>query len=232
VDEARGPGLPALLDALSAIPGEFWIRLLYTHPAHWSDDMISAIARNPKVVRYVDMPLQHIHDTMLDAMRRETDSGHIERLIARMREGIPGLTIRTTFIVGFPGETEEHFTTLLDFIQRTRFERLGVFAYSREEESRAAKLPGQIHGGTKKRRQREAMLVQQEIAADHAGEQIGREMTVLSDTTLLGRTGGDAPDVDCRVHFSRPVKAGEFHRVRITGTRGYDLEAEPLDSRS
>jgi len=228
VDAARGPGLPALLDALSAIPGEFWIRLLYTHPAHWSDDMIAAIARNPKVVRYVDMPLQHIHDTMLDSMRRETDSGHIERLIARMRAGIPGLTIRTTFIVGFPGETEEHFSALLDFITRTRFERLGVFAYSREEESRAAKMTGQIHGGTKKRRQREAMLAQQVIASEHAASQVGEELTVLADTVSLGRTEGDAPDVDCRVHFTRPVKAGEFHRVRITGTRGYDLEAEPL----
>lgn len=228
VDEARGPGLPALLDALQAIPGTFWIRLLYTHPAHWSDDMIAAIARNSKVTRYVDMPLQHIHDEMLHSMRRETDSGHIERLIGRMRAGIPGLTIRTTFIVGFPGETEEHFSTLLDFITRTRFERLGVFAYSREEESRAAKMPGQIHGGTKKRRQREAMLAQQGIAAAHALGQIGKEMNVLADTPVLGRTEGDAPDVDCRVHFARPVAAGEFHRVRVTGTKGYDLEAEPL----
>jgi ribosomal protein S12 methylthiotransferase len=229
VDEARGPGLPSLLDALGAIPGEFWIRLLYTHPAHWSDDMISAIARNPKVARYVDMPLQHIHDAMLDSMRRETDRGHIERLIERMRGGIPGLTIRTTFIVGFPGENEEHFESLLDFIEETRFERLGVFAYSREDESRAAKLSGQIHGGTKKRRQREAMIVQQRIAAELAVSHLGKEMTVLADTTGLGRTEGDAPDVDCRVHFTKAVRAGEFHRVRIVGTRGYDLEAEPLD---
>lgn len=228
VDAAKGPGLPALLDALSAIPGEFWIRLLYTHPAHWSDDMIAAIARNPKVVRYVDMPLQHIHDTMLETMRRETDSAHIENLIGRMRRGIPGLTIRTTFIVGFPGESEEHFATLLDFIGRIRFERLGVFAYSREEESRAAKLPGQIHGGTKKRRQREAMLVQQRIAAEVAAAQVGLEMTVLADTATLGRTEGDAPDVDCRVHFTQPVEPGRFHRVKITGTRGYDLEASVI----
>jgi ribosomal protein S12 methylthiotransferase len=161
-------------------------------------------------------------------MKRETDSSHIERLIGRMRAGIPDLTIRTTFIVGFPGESEEHFGTLLDFIERIRFERLGVFAYSREEESRAAKLPGQIHGGTKKRRQREAMLVQQRIAAEHAAAQVGKELRVLADTATLGRTEGDAPDVDCRVHFTNPVEAGVFHRVRITGTRGYDLEAEPL----
>ncbi len=228
VDATRGPGLPSLLDALGVIPGEFWIRLLYTHPAHWSDDMIAAIARNPKVARYVDMPLQHIHDTMLETMRRETDRGHIERLLARMRAGIPGLTIRTTFIVGFPGETEEHFESLVEFMRQTRFERLGIFNYSREEESRAAKLTGQIHGGTKKRRQRAAMLVQQKIAAELAMAQIGKEMKVISDTTLLGRTEGDAPDVDCRIHFTRPVQAGAFHRVRVTGTRGYDLEAEPI----
>ena len=228
VDEARGPGLPALLDALSALPGNFWIRLLYTPPAHWSDDMISAIARNPKVVRYVDMPLQHIHDTMLDAMRRETDRAYIEGLIGRMRAGIPGLTIRTTFIVGFPGETEEHFDSLLEFMQAVRFERLGIFSYSREDESRAAKLPDQIHGSTKKRRQREAMLVQQQIARELAESQIGTNKTVLSDTNSFGRTEGDAPDVDCRVHFTEPVKSGVFHRVRITGTRGYDLEAEVL----
>ena len=226
VDEARGPGLPALLDALGAIPGEFWIRLLYTHPAHWSDDMIEAIARNPKVARYVDMPLQHIHDEMLSSMRRETDRGHIERLIGRMRKGIPGLTIRTTFIVGFPGETEEHFESLLDFITTTRFERLGVFSYSREEESRAAKLPGQIHGGTKKRRLRGAMLVQQGIATELAASHVGREL--IADTGLFGRTEGDAPDVDCRVHFTKPVEPGKFHRVRVVGTREYDLVAEPI----
>ena len=192
--------------------------------------MIAAIARNPKVARYVDMPLQHIHDTMLDSMRRETDSAHIIGLIQRMREGIPGLSIRTTFIVGFPGETEQYFETLLEFMKETRFERLGVFNYSREDESRAAKLPGQIHGGTKKRRQREAMLVQQQIAAELASSHIGRELTVLADTSLLGRTEGDAPDVDCRVHFTKPVQAGLFHRVRVTATREYDLEAEPLDS--
>jgi ribosomal protein S12 methylthiotransferase len=165
---------------------------------------------------------------MLDSMRRETDRGHIERLIDRMRAGIPDLTIRTTFIVGFPGETEEHFESLVEFMRTRRFERLGVFNYSREDESRAAKLPGQIHGGTKKRRQREAMLIQQEIAAELATSQIGKELTVLADTTTLGRTEGDAPDVDCRVHFTRPVEAGVFHRVKVTGTRGYDLEAVPL----
>lgn len=230
VDAARGPSLIGLLDALGRIEGDFWIRLLYTHPAHWSDDLIAAIARNPKVARYVDMPLQHIDEEMLLAMKRETGRQHIVDLIERLRGGIPGLTIRTTFIVGFPGESEEHFKNLLDFIRTTRFERLGVFAYSREEESRAAKMPHQIHPKTKARRLREAMLLQQEIAREWASSQVGREIKVLTDTPHLGRTQGDAPDVDCRVHFAQPVAAGSFIDCRVTGTRDYDLVGEVLSA--
>ncbi|MBX9743126.1 MAG: 30S ribosomal protein S12 methylthiotransferase RimO [Chthoniobacterales bacterium] len=227
VDAAKGPSLIGLLDELGEIQGDFWIRLLYTHPAHWSDDLIKAIARNPKVARYVDMPLQHIHEEMLSAMRRETSREHIEGLVERLREGIADLTMRTTFIVGFPGESEEHFQSLLDFIRKTRFERLGVFAYSREENSRAAKMPDQIHGRTKQRRLREAMLLQQQIAREVAQSQVGRNIKVLADTPLLGRTQGDAPDVDCRVHFEKPVTSGIFVNCRITGARDYDLVGMP-----
>jgi ribosomal protein S12 methylthiotransferase len=228
VDAARGPSLIGLLDALGKIEGDFWIRLLYTHPAHWSDDLIAAIARNPKVTRYVDMPLQHIHEEMLTAMKRETGRQHIVDLIAHLRAGIPDLVIRTTFIVGFPGETEEHFESLLDFIRETRFERLGVFAYSREEESRAAKMPDQIHGNTKQRRLREAMLLQQKIARQWAEAQVGKRIKVLADTAYLGRTQGDAPDVDCRVHFVKPVVPGSFVNCIITGTRDYDLVGDEI----
>lgn len=228
VDATRGPSLVGLLDALGAIEGDFWIRLLYTHPAHWSDDLIQAIARNPKVTRYIDMPLQHIDEEMLLAMKRETGRQHIVDLIARLRAGIPDLIIRTTFIVGFPGETEEHFQNLLNFIRETRFERLGVFAYSREEESRAAKMPNQIHPRTKQRRLREAMLLQQEIARQWATSQVGKTLKVLADTSLLGRTEGDAPDVDCRVHFSKPVTPSTFIQCRITGTQDYDLVGEEI----
>jgi ribosomal protein S12 methylthiotransferase len=227
VDERRGASLVGLLDALGAIRGDFWIRLLYTHPAHWSDSLMEAIARNPKVARYIDMPLQHIHEEMLLAMRRETGRQHIVDLLGRLRATIPDLTIRTTFIVGFPGEREEHFEALLDFIREARFERLGVFAYSREEESRAAKMPNQIHGRTKQRRLREAMLLQQQIAREVATAQIGKRVKVLADTPLLGRTEGDAPDVDCRVHFTQPVEAGSFVICTVSGTKDYDLVATP-----
>jgi ribosomal protein S12 methylthiotransferase len=228
LDPSRGTTLAGLLDELGAIAGDFWIRILYTHPAHWSDALIAAIARNPRVARYIDMPLQHIHPEMLSAMRRETSREHIISLIARMREGIPGLALRTTFIVGFPGETDEHFESLLAFIENTRFERLGVFKYSREDGSRAARMENQIPGRTKNARLRRAMALQQKIAAEAAASRVGETLRVLADTPLTGRTEYDAPDVDCRVIFSREVGAGTFVDARITGTRVYDLLAEPL----
>lgn len=228
IDSTRGPTLCGLLDEINAVPGDFWARLLYTHPAHWSDELIAAIAHNPKVARYVDMPLQHIHPEMLLTMRRETSREHIVNLIARLRAGIPGLTLRTTFIVGFPGETEEHFASLLEFIETTRFERLGIFTYSQEEGSRAAKLPGQLPTKVKQARYRRAMALQQCIAAEVSAAQVGRQMRVLADAPLVARGEGDAPDVDCRVLLDRPVVPGSFVDVEITGTRVYDLTARVL----
>ncbi len=228
VDSSRGPTLVRLLDELAGINGDFWVRLLYTHPAHWSDELIAAIARNPRVVKYVDMPLQHIHGDMLATMRRETSRQHIEDLIVRLREGIPGLAIRTTFIVGFPGETEEHFESLLEFIERVRFERLGIFSYSQEEGSRAARMEGQVPVRTKNRRHREAMKLQQRIASEWAEAQKGRTVRVLMEQPRIGRSEYDAPDVDGRVILSRSVKPGEFIEARVTGAQVYDLLADPV----
>ena len=228
VNSRRGPTLIRLLDELACIEGEFWIRLLYTHPAHWSDELIAAIARNPKVARYVDMPLQHIHADMLGAMRRETSRAHIEDLIGRLRVGIPGLAIRTTFIVGFPGETEEHFSGLLDFIEVTRFERLGIFCYSQEEGSRAAKMADQVPAKIKDRRYRQAMQVQQRIAAELAAAQKGKIVRVLVDQPRIARSEHDAPEVDCRVILKRSAPVGEFVDARITGSQVYDLLAETI----
>jgi len=226
VDRTKGEGICQLIEALDEIEGDFWIRLLYTHPAHWSDDLIEAIGRSRKVARYVDIPLQHIDEGMLHTMRRETDRAHIEQLIDRMRAGIPGLGIRTTFIVGFPGETEAQFESLLEFIDRRRFERLGVFSYSREEGSRAGRLDHQVHHKTKTRRYREAMALQQRIAFEQAEAQIGQMRRVLVDSPLSGRTEHDAPEVDARVVFQSPRPTGEFVNATITGARGYDLLAE------
>jgi ribosomal protein S12 methylthiotransferase len=225
VDSARGPTLTALLREIQEVEGEFWVRLLYTHPAHWSDELIEMIAECDKVARYIDIPLQHIDESMLQRMRRETSRAHIENLIERLRSGIPGLAIRTTFIVGFPGETDEEFETLLDFIERVRFERLGIFKYSQEEGSRAAKMPGQIPAKIKNARYRTAMSIQQKIAHEIAGEKIGCELKMLVDQPLVARTEADAPDVDARVILSQAAPVGEFISRKITGSRGYDLLA-------
>jgi ribosomal protein S12 methylthiotransferase len=199
--------------------------LLYTHPAHWSDELISTIAQSRTVARYIDIPLQHIEEGMLRQMRRETSREHIERLIDNLRAHIPGLAIRTTFIVGFPGETEEQFQTLLEFITRVRFERLGIFKYSQEEGSRAAKMPDHLSAGAKNRRYRTAMAVQQKIAHEIAREQVGRELKLLVDQPHTARTQGDAPDVDTRVILQDAAPVGQFVRRKITASRGYDLVA-------
>jgi ribosomal protein S12 methylthiotransferase len=225
VDSTRGPTLAGLLREIQEIEGDFWVRLLYTHPAHWSDELIDTIAQCDKVARYIDIPLQHINESMLGRMRRETSRQHIENLICKLRAGIPGVTLRTTFIVGFPGETEEEFASLLDFIRRTRFERLGIFKYSQEEGSRAAKMPGQIPVKIKNARYRMAMSIQREIAHETAREKIGRELKLLVDQPHVARSEADALDVDARVILSKEAPVGEFVWQTIVGSRGYDLLA-------
>lgn len=171
--------LSTLLRELNALKGDFWVRLLYTHPAHWTDDLIRTIAECRKVARYVDMPLQHVDDTMLQRMRRETDGKYIRDLIARIRAGIPGIAIRTTFIVGFPGETEAHFENLLGFIRETRFERLGVFAYSQEQGTVAGKMAAQVTPRVRQQRRDRAMAAQHAIAAEVSESYVGKTLRVL-----------------------------------------------------
>jgi ribosomal protein S12 methylthiotransferase len=225
VDSARGLTLASLLREIERIDGEFWIRLLYTHPAHWSDELIATIAECRHVARYIDIPLQHVDESMLRRMRRETSRAHIETLIAKLRSAIPGVALRTTFIVGFPGETETEFETLLDFIERTRFERLGIFKYSREEGSRAAKMAEQISAKVKNERHRRAMTLQQKIAHEIATDKIGSKLRLLVDQPFVARSEADAPDVDARVLLSQPGPIGEFITREIQGARGYDLLA-------
>ena len=168
-----------LLRELNSLKGDFWIRLLYTHPAHWTDELIETIADCKKVARYVDIPLQHIHENMLERMRRETSQQYIVDLIQKIRVGIPGIAIRTTFIVGFPGETEASFNALLDFIRETRFERLGVFAYSKEDGTRAGAMSGQIPDKLKQKRRELAMAAQHKVAVAVSENFVGRELKVL-----------------------------------------------------
>jgi ribosomal protein S12 methylthiotransferase len=225
VDSSRGPTLAALLREIQKIEGEFWVRLLYTHPAHWSDELIETIAESDKVARYIDIPLQHIDESMLGRMRRETSRAHVEKVVDKLRAGIPGVALRSTFIVGFPAETETEFETLLDFIKRTRFERLGIFKYSREEGSRAAKMPNQIPARVKNARYRIAMSIQRQIAHDIAREKVGSEIKLLVDQPYVARSEADAPEVDARVILSKTAPAGEFIWRKIIGSRGYDLLA-------
>jgi ribosomal protein S12 methylthiotransferase len=179
--------IATLLRELNALRGDFWIRLLYTHPAHWTDELIKTIAECPKVARYVDIPLQHIHHNMLERMRRETSQQYIVDLIQRIRASIPGIALRTTFIVGFPGETEEYFETLMDFIRETKFERLGVFTYSQEEGTRAGSMAGQIPDRVKEKRRAAAMAAQHEVAVEVAESFVGRTIKVLIEKEVSAR---------------------------------------------
>lgn len=177
--DADATTLCTLLRELNALRGDFWIRILYTHPAHWTDELIRTIADCRKVARYVDIPLQHIHDNMLERMRRETSRAYIEDLLERIRAGVPGITLRTTFIVGFPGETKACFESLLAFIRSTRFERLGVFAYSKEDGTRAGAMAGQVSKKERKRRRALAMAEQHAVAVQVAESAVGRTLKVL-----------------------------------------------------
>ena len=226
VDSSRGDSLAYLLRELNKIEGDFWIRLLYTHPAHWSDELIRTIAECPKVARYIDMPLQHISDPMLDAMRRETSSQHIRDLIKRIRAGIPGIAVRTTFIAGFPGETKEDFETLLQFIEETRFERLGVFKYSKEEGTRAAKRPGHLTSRAKESRWKKAMALQRRIALEQTTATVGKKIRVLVEAPGTARSEADAPEVDARVFVPKRLPVGEFAEVTVIAANEYDLVAE------
>ncbi|MDE1169636.1 MAG: 30S ribosomal protein S12 methylthiotransferase RimO [Verrucomicrobium sp.] len=228
IDSTRGETLCDLLRALQAVEGDFWIRLLYTHPAHWSDELIETIAQCDKVARYVDMPLQHISQHMLEAMRRETSEEYVRDLVARIRKGIPGVTLRTTFIVGFPGETEDDFQTLLGFIKETEFDRLGVFRYSQEEGTRAAKMEEQLPEPVKKARWNQAMALQRDLAESVGERFVGRRLRVLVEKPGIGRTQGDAPEVDGQVILSGEAPVSTFVEVEVTGCRGYDLLAKVI----
>jgi len=176
---AEATTICTLLRELNSLRGDFWIRLLYTHPAHWTDELITTLAECPKIARYVDMPLQHIHENLLERMRRETSRAYIEDLIRRIRAGVPGIALRTTFIVGFPGETETSFHALLDFIRATKFERLGVFAYSKEDGTRAGAMAGQLSDKVKQKRRELAMSAQRQVATAVAENFVGRKLKVL-----------------------------------------------------
>lgn len=224
--------LAALLKELEQVDGIDWIRLMYLYPMYFGDDVIEAIAGSRKIVPYLDLPLQHINDTMLRRMQRRVARTETEALLAKLRQRIDDLVMRTTFITGFPGETDEQFAELVEFAQAQRFERLGVFSYSLEPDTPAARLPGHLPEEVKQARREALMAAQQEIAFEWNAAQIGRQYDVLIDRDVpgekdawIGRSYADAPDVDGVVYVSggRKLRPGKIVRCEIVATSEYDL---------
>ncbi len=233
-DRYGSPRLPALLEALARVDGIRWIRILYAHPAHVTDELIWAIRDLAPVVKYVDIPLQHISDRLLASMRRETDGEFIRRLVDRFRQQVPGIALRTTFIVGFPGETEQEVEELAGFLRQARFERVGIFLYSPEPKTPSEKMAGQLPDPVKQERLNRLMQLQREISEEMNQAWLGREIEVLVDEPgsdpgiTLGRTYADAPEVDGQVFLSspEPLQPGRLVRARVTDSTEYDLVAE------
>ena len=228
--------LAELLRKLAGLKGLKWIRLLYTHPAHFTDELIDAIRDIDKVVKYVDLPIQHISDRMLASMGRHTTSNRVRRLIDKIRQKIPGVFIRTSVIVGFPGETAQDFQELMDFIRDTEFERLGAFEYSREKDTPAYQMAHQVPAKVKKQRLDKVMLLQQGIAFSQNQALKGRLMDAIIDSSVkpgfyLGRIYGDAPDVDGNIIIKSKTKllAGDIVNIKVTGSKDYDLKGELVD---
>jgi ribosomal protein S12 methylthiotransferase len=225
-----------LIRELDRIDGVEWIRVLYAYPAYFTDDVIAALASAKKVLPYLDMPLQHINDSMLRRMARRVTRAQTEELLGKLRRAIPNLSLRTTFIVGFPGETDAEHEELCVFVKEARFERLGVFPYSLEPGTPAERLPGHLPEEVKQGRRDRLMAIQQEIAFAHAQKQVGREVELIVDGPdpevpghALARSAADAPDIDCVVRLKgRNLRPGDLVHSRITGADGYDLMARAI----
>ena len=229
--------LPELLDRLCEIEGLIWIRIMYCYPEEITQELIDVMKRQPKICHYLDIPIQSGSDRILKLMGRRTDTAQIEALVDHLREEIPDICIRTTFITGFPTETEEDFTETMEFINRMEFDRLGAFTYSPEEGTPAAGMDGQVEEEIKIRRQQEMMELQQEIAFEAAENMKGRELTVMIEGKLaeedvyVARTYKDAPSVDgyLFVNTDWSLMSGDFVKVRVTGANEYDLIGEIIE---
>jgi len=224
------PKLHELLQALGGVPAR-WIRLHYAYPRDFPEPLIDALASQPNVARYLDMPLQHISDPVLRRMKRGRDSAWVRRLVQRIRERVPGLTLRTSFIVGFPGETEEQFRELCEFVEEMRFEKVGVFQFSREEGTASHDLDGQLPQRVKAQRQKTLLGLQRKISKQHQQALVGRTLDVLvegvseeTDLLLEGRWMGQAPEIDGKVYINRgQARPGEIVQVEIEQAGDYDL---------
>ena len=226
--------LHRLLEGLCKIGGIRWIRLLYCYPEEIYDELIQVIKKEKKICHYLDLPIQHASDEILKRMGRKTSREQLEKIIWKLREEIPDITLRTTLITGFPGETKEQHEELMEFIDEMEFDRLGVFTYSPEEDTPAADMPDQIPEEVKEERRAELMELQQEIAFDQAEEMTGREVLVMvegkvvDEDAYVGRTYWDAPNVDglIFIHTEEELMSGDFARVKVAGALEYDLIGE------
>ena len=228
--------LPELLRKLCTIEGLVWIRLLYCYPEEITDELIAVMKKEKKICHYLDIPIQHSEDTILKRMGRRTNRAELVSLVEKLRKEIPDIVLRTTLITGFPGETEEEFKNMVDFVDSMEFDRLGVFPYSAEEGTKAAEMDGQITEEVKESRRDEIMALQQEISADKAASRIDDEMSVLiegylyEDDIYIGRTYMDAPKVDGNVFVraEEELISGDIVPVRITGANEYDLMGDVI----
>lgn len=226
--------LPRLLHALGEIPDLYWIRILYCYPEEITEELIDAIANEPKVCHYLDIPIQHASDPILRRMGRRTDQAALRRIIARLRERIPDICLRTTLISGFPGETQEDFEELYRFVNEMEFDRLGVFPYSQEEDTPAAEMEGQVAQSLKEARRDELMELQQAISYEKAQEMVGRKLLVMiegkvaDEDTYVARTYRDAPNVDGYLFLNTTANlmTGDFAEVLVTDSNEYDLIGE------
>ena len=228
------PQLAELLSKLCRVPGLEWIRLHYLYPDEITDELIDTIAREPKILKYLDIPLQHINDELLKKMNRRGTSEEIRSLLSKIREKIPGVVLRTSLIVGFPGETKQQFEELCTFLREAKIERAGVFPYSQEEGSVAAEMPDQIDEDVKNHRVEIVMGIQQRIMDRYNKKQIGKTIDVLCEgfdryaEHWYGRTFADSPEIDGKLFFTGKAKAGEIVSVKITGILSEDLLGETV----
>lgn len=226
--------LPALLQKLATVSGIVWIRILYCYPEEITDELIEVIRTEKKICHYLDIPIQHASDSVLQQMGRKTNQKQLIQMIEKLRQRIPDIVLRTTLIAGFPGETQQQHEEVMAFVDKMEFERLGVFAYSAEEDTAAAHLPNPVAEEVKERWRDEIMELQQEIAFERAQDQVGRQLTVLIEGKLteenayIGRSYMDAPNVDGYVFVTtdEELLSGDFVQVRITGAAEYDLIGE------
>lgn len=225
--------LPELLDKLNDIKNLKWIRVLYIYPETFNQKLIDSIKKNDKVLKYVDIPIQHINNHILKMMNRKTTKEEIESIINKLRNEIPDVIIRTTLIVGFPGEDENHFEELYQFVKKVKFDRLGVFSYSQEEDTAAASLPDQVDDSVKKQRSDKIMSLQRDISYDLNEKKVGKIYDVIieekvDENLFFGRTYMDSPEIDCGVYINskNELEIGDLFQVKITEFLEYDLRGE------